>query len=174
MALQCQMSVNVFSSVAGQTPVPQATLTVYNPNASAVVVTGAQVTIRSLSGQFTAPANIPLVPLTPGTTSVAALSTATFGPFGIAIGTPSNVNSFQAVNPAATDFDPVYPQQAVRSPRKYFIGATVYGSDGSLNVAGEAPVLIDTTTPPPLGYQGGFLQFSSPNNFAAGFLAGIF
>jgi hypothetical protein len=174
MALTCNMTLNIASCVAGQTPPPQATLTVYNPNASPVVVTGVQVQIFDLDSDIEMPANAPLVPIGPGqTTLVPALSSITIGPFAISVGSAANVNSFAAVNQTGNLFA-INPQPTQPPQNVITVGATVYGSDGSVNTAGVAPLLVSYTSAPPLGYQGGFLNFASPNNAAGGFLLGLF
>ncbi len=175
MALSCQVSLNYPAYSAGQTPAPMATVFVYNPNAVAVVVTSVQMSI--------APANNPLVnslPIPPSvpptgvgmTTTVPALSSITIGPFPIVVSSAANVNSFQAVNQTG-NLNPINPQGSQPPQSRLLVGAYVYGSDGTVNVAGVAPLLVSYAIPPPVGYQGGFLQFSAPNNLATALLAGI-
>lgn len=173
MALVCNMSLNYGSMTAGQNPSPQATLTVYNPNASAVVVTGASVFTTTLVGQQTNATNQSVVPLGPGmTTVVPTLSSITFGPFPIAASSSANVNSFQAVNQVGNLFA-INPQPSQRPQEVLLVGATVYGSDGSVNTAGKAPLLVSYTSTPPVGYQGGPLFLSAPNNLALAFTVGL-
>lgn len=172
MALICNVSLNIASMTAGQTPPPQATLTVYNPNASAVLVTGASLFIQTLQGQRTTSANAPMVPLIYGSTTIAALGTATFGPFPISAPMAANANTFAVINPASSIF-PLNPQPSQASQQNLMVGATVYGSDGSVNTAGMAPLLVSYVPAPPLNYQGGPLQFSAPNNLALGFTTGL-
>lgn len=171
MALQANVTLNYSSYTAGQNPAPMATVTVYNPNASAVSVTSIQMNAHALLDPLVNRlAMSPSVPPTgPGmTTSVPALSSITIGPFPIVLGSASNVNSFQAVNQTGSLF-PINPQGSQPPQTVVMVGALVYGSDGSSNVAGEAALLVSYAVPPPVGYQGGFLQFSSPNNLATGF-----
>jgi hypothetical protein len=97
MALIANMTLSSGSMVAGQSPAPQATLTVYNPNASAVLVSGARVSISTASGQQTHAGNAPTVPLIAGYSTVPALSSLTFGPFPVAIGSAASGNAFQMV-----------------------------------------------------------------------------
>lgn len=173
MALQCNMTLNTASTTAGQSPAPQATLTVYNPNASAVVVTGARVFTTTLQGQQANVVNEALVPMGPGmTTVVPALSSITFGPFPISTGSAANVNAFLAITPVGNIF-PQNPQPSQRPQTLLLVNATVYGSDGSVNIAGVAPLLVSYTSPPPLNFQGGPLMFSAPNNLALGFFTGV-
>lgn len=166
MALQCQVLLNVGSCSAGQTPPPQATVFVYNPNAVAVVVTGLTMTFADQLGRRTTLAVSPCVPpIGPGmTTSVPTLSSINIGPFPITIASAANVNSFTAVNQTG-NLNPVNPQGSQPPQFTVLVGAAVNGSDGSSNIAGVAPLLVSYTSSPPLGYQGGFLQFASPNNF---------
>lgn len=175
MSLQANVTLNYSSYTAGQNPPPMATVTVYNPNASAVVVTSVNMSAHALGDPLVNRlAMSPSVPPTgPGmTTSVPALSSITIGPFPVVVGSASNVNSFQAVNQSGNLF-PVNPQGSQPPQTTVMIGALVYGSDGSVNTAGEAAILVSYSVSPPVGYQGGFLQFSSPNNLADGFLAGV-
>lgn len=170
MSLQCQMSISTTSMVAGQTPTPMASLLVYNPNASAVVVTGAQVTLHTPAGDFELAMSVPTIQLSPATnTSIAALGSLTLGPFGLSAGSPANASSFQTAFPAtATNQQPSSPPQQV-----VMVGALVYGSDGSINDAGKAPILVSFTPPPPQGWQGGYLNLSAPNNAVTALATGI-
>lgn len=171
MALQAQVTLNYASMVAGQTPTPQATLSVYNPNASPVLVTGAQVYVQTLAGQRTPSFNPPLVPLTAGFCTVPALGTLTFGPFSITVPSMSNVNVFQMVGPSGSSLTNTQPTQPPQMQLQ--VGAFVFGSDGSNNTAGVAPLLVSFTSNPPMNFQGGPLQFGLPNNLALGFVTGV-
>ena len=168
MALQAALSLNVSACVAGQTPPPMATLTVYNPNASAVTVTGIQITARAVGDNainHTAMAPS-LPPVGPNqNTTIAAASSQTFGPFPVAIGSAANANSFQAVNPSGSVI-PTNPQGSQPPQTTFMIGGMVAGSDGSSNVICEAGLFVSYSTPPPLGFQGGFLNLAGPNNLA--------
>lgn len=175
MALQANVTLNTSVYTAGQNPAPMATVTVYNPNASAVTVTSINMKARV----FTDPnlnrlAMLPSLPPTgPGmTTSVPSLSSITFGPFPIVLGSAANMNSFAAVNMSG-NLNPVNPQGSQPPQTRVMIGALVYGSDGSANEAGEAGLLLSYASPPPVGYQGGVLQFDAPNNLATGLLFGV-
>jgi hypothetical protein len=173
MALQCNVTLNTGTMSAGQSPPPQATLTVYNANASAVVVTGAQVFTTTLAGQYTSTSSPPLVPLGSGaTTLVPALSSITFGPFPIVMASAANANPQAVINPSG-NINPVNPQPAERPFQTFNVGALVYGSDGSINTAGTAALLVGYTSVPPIGFQGGPLQFGMPNNLALGLLTGV-
>ena len=171
MALQCQVTLNYASMSAGQTPAPQATLTVFNPNASAVLVTGADIYRQTIAGQrvTSGPA---LVPLIAGQSTVAALSTLTFGPFPVTFGMLANSNTFQAVVPAGGQ-TPLNSQPSQPSQVAYQVGALVYGSDGSVNTAGLAPLLVSFAPIPPMNWQGGPMMFSAVNNLALGVFSGV-
>ena len=176
MALVCAMSLNTGVYSAGQTPPPQATLTVYNPNAVAVSVTGVQVTARAFGDT---PINhVPMAPVLPAigpgmTTSVPPLGTITVGPFPIVVGSAANANSFQVVNQTA-NLNPINPQGPALVPQTIvMVGAAVNGSDGSVNVASEAGLTVSYSNSPPLGYQGGFLNYAGPNNFVTGLCFGV-
>jgi hypothetical protein len=144
-----------------------ASLLVYNPNASAVVVTGAMVHYRvqgaTLPTSSTA-AQGNVIALGAGqVVSVPSASSISF-PFGVAVGSAAAGSSFQSMGnsagPASINDQPSQPLQFV-----LFVGCTVYGSDGSVNEAGEAPLLVSYYPPPPPAFQGGYYQFASPNNF---------
>ncbi len=164
MALSCQVSLNYASYAAGQNPPPMANVFVYNPGASTVVVTGIVLTFADQFGNPVKPVVSPGLPPTGPGQSVAAgaLSSINIGPFPIAVGSAANANSFQTVAPGAL---PSNPQGSQPAQSILLIGAIVYGSDGSMNVAGAASLLVSYTNPPPLGFQGGFYMFSAPNNF---------
>jgi len=170
MALIANMTLSSGSMVAGQSPAPQATLTVYNPNAAAVLVSGARVSISTASGQQVHAGNAPTVPLIAGYSTVPALGSLTFGPFPVAIGSAASGNAFQMVPPST---QPVNPQASQPLQTLFAIGAIVYGSDGSVNIAGTAPLLLSYYPPPPLNFQGGPMQFSQPNNLALGLMTGV-
>ncbi len=158
---------------AGQNPAPQATVTVYNPNASAISVTGIQMTVKFLNDPLTRTLN-GSPPIGPGMTTLCpALSSITIGPFPVVIPSASNVNSFAMVNMAG-NINPINPQGSQPPQSVAQIGAYVYASDLSSNVAGVAPLMISYTSAPPVGYQGGFLNLAGPNNLADAFLGGFF
>lgn len=167
------MVLGTTSIVAGGTLPAMASLIVYNPNAVAVAVTGVQMQFSDVSGN-NVPGVSPVVPPTgPGMTTVApALSIITIGPFPIVMGSAANANSFQMVNQTG-NLNPTNPQLAERPQTQLMVGAIVYGSDGSVNVAGAAGLLISYSAPPPPGYQGGFLNFAGPNNFMGGLMLGV-
>lgn len=176
MALQANVTLNYTAYTAGQNPPPMATVTVFNPNAVAVSVTSIQMDARPfLDPNVNALAMSPSVPPTgPGmTTSVPALSTITIGPFPIVLGSASNVNSYQMVNQTG-NLNPVNPQGSQPPQQQVMVGAIVYGSDGSSNVAGKAGMTMSYTSTPPVSYQGGFLNLAGPNNLATLWMAGGF
>ena len=173
MALICNMTVNTPVMSAGQSPPPQATLTVANANAVPVVVTGGSVFTTTLAGQYASTSSPPLIPLGPGTTTtVPAGGSITFGPFPVVMASAANANPQQAVNQTG-NLNPLNPQPAERVQQTFLVGATVYGSDGSINIAGTAPVFVSYTSAPPIGYQGGPMFFSAPNNLALGLTSGV-
>jgi hypothetical protein len=161
------MTLNVATYVPGQNPAPMATLTIYNPNAVAVVVTGVQLQAKVLGdpniNRLAMPPSV--VPIGPGmTTSVPALGTITIGPFPVVVASAANGNTAQSMGPTGST-TPVNPQGSQPLQYTLMIGADVYGSDGSYNQAGVAALLVSYLSAPPLGFQGGFLQFNAPNNF---------
>ncbi len=162
MALTCSVVVTPMAYQAGASPGPVALLTVYNPNASAIVVTGIQLVYKNELGQMQRPPVAEsLPPIGPGmTTSVPALSSVSF-PFSLAVANLGSANSYQMVAPGAVPSNPLgaHPPQM-----KLFIGALVYGSDGSVNEAGAGGLLVSYTVAPPPMYQGGSAFFNGPNN----------
>lgn len=176
MALTCGMSLNTYAVTAGQSPGAMATLTVYNPNASAVVVTGAALTFRTLGQTQPNPSlaiNPPSVPIGPGqTVSVPALGSINIGPFPIQMAMPANSSSYNSLGPVGTTL--TGPSQlALPSQEQIIISALVQGSDGSQNVAADVGLTVSYYTPPPLHSQGGVLQFYRPKNFITGLTLGL-
>lgn len=175
MALNCSISLNTNAYAAGQNPPPQATLTVYNPNAVAVVVSSVQVTANQLGNTSL---TLPIAPITvatgPGiTTTVPALGSINLGPFPIVLASAAYAGSANPAffSPPGTS-NPTNPQGS--QPPSYVaqIGALVYGSDGSVNQASYAGVTVSQMFNAPLGTAGGFLNFAGPQN-AANFLMGL-
>lgn len=175
MALQCNMSLNVNTCVAGASPAPMATLTVYNPNASAVAVTAIQMVF--FNGKTGAPLNGAVAQTMPaygpGQVVVApARSSITFGPMPIAIGLISGMNPFPPGG-FTTGSVPFNAQAGQPPQASVLIGALVYGSDGSANDAGRVGLFVSYSPAPPQAFQGGYLQFSAPNNFMTGLSFGV-
>jgi len=175
MALNCQVVLNSTTYVAGATPPPSINLVVYNPNAFAVAVTGVQMTVNTFGDVLVnrSPASPILVPVGPGQTiSVPAVSSITIGPMLFTAGSAANASSAQAVSQTGNT-SPVNVQPSQPSNEIYQVGAIVSGSDGSVNVAGPAGITVSYSQQPPLGSQGGFLQFSLPANFITGLVTGV-
>lgn len=157
---------NYRAYAAGMTPPPKATLTVYNPNASSVAVTGIALTFFDELGN---PVNVagrpPMPAMGPGQTVVVpTLSSITFGPFPIVIGSAANVNTFLAQPSAQPVEDPMPRQVAHRATQLVQIGGVVYGSDGSINTIVMDSVLVSSSTIPPRLFQGGASDFAAANN----------
>ena len=167
MALQCNITLNYANYSAGQNPPPMATLSVYNPNAVAVTVTGMQLNARALGDTPGHTSMYPgVMPIGPGmTVTAAALSSINIGPFPVVLATAANANSFQAVNQTG-NLNPINPQGSQPPQVTIVIGADVQGSDGSFNVAGTAALVVSYQSQPPLGFQGGFLALGNGNNLA--------
>jgi hypothetical protein len=165
MALNVSVSLNYDAYSAGQNPPPQATLTVYNPNASTVIVTGVKMYAFDVNDPVGreldfASGTPPLGPNQP--TAVAALGTLTIGPFPVVVGSAANANSYQSSNPVGrtlVNSQLAHPPQSILG-----IGCVLYASDGSVNRAAWTPLQVSYTSSPPLGYQGGFCFFNGPNN----------
>lgn len=176
MPLQCQVVLNP-SARSGEQPVTVA-LIVYNPSATTpIAITGGALSVSQLGDGSEVSCALPMLPIGPGMpTVVAAGATILVGPMTLVLHSNAASNSFQTVdssppvNPQPSDSrlsgSNEYPQFTV------LVGATLYGSDGSINQAGTAPVLVDVVVTPPLGFQGGFLHLHAPNNLA-NFIAGV-
>jgi len=160
MPLVCTVVLSATSYAAGSTPPPSASIVCSNTGASALVVTGVQLTSRiagcSTPGQPTVMGNA-LPPYGPGApVYVAAGSTSTVGPFPVTVGSaaagiggvsqPSQVPDYQLV-----------------------IGAVVTASDGSINTAIEAGMTVSYALRPRIASQGGQLNFNTSSNSAGWF-----
>jgi hypothetical protein len=163
MSLNCAMTLNANSYSSGATPPPMATLTVYNPNAASVAVTGFAPQYFDVNGNILAAAIGQSMPaMGPGQTVVVpALGTLTFGPFPVVVATAANANPFQAVIRGS---QPINPQLAMPTPVTVQVGGLVYGSDGSVNQVAMAPLIVASAFVPPVGQMGGSAQFNNPNN----------
>lgn len=167
------MSLNVDSALAQSSPLPQATLQVYNPNASPVAVTGIAVKYLNAEFQpFNAATNLPMPAMGPGQTVVVpALASLFFGPFSVTLGMAGNANMFLAAPQTAPLSAMSRSELANRRAQRVFVGATVYGSDGSINEAGLDSVLFSWSTIAPIGLQGGNTNFTLP--MSSGIVAAI-
>lgn len=167
MALTCQMTLDYSNCVAGQNPPPKATLQVYNPNASSVAVTGINIEYFDVNGvqMTTMPVGLSMPAMGPGqTVTVTTLASVFFGPFPIVLGSAASANTFLA-SPAETPASQPLPRSLAHRPQQFFwVGATVLGSDSSINTAGRAGLLVSFTSVPPLYSQGGVAQFNGRNN----------
>lgn len=164
MSLQCALSLNRLATAIGQTPAPMVALQVYNPNASAVVVTGVQISFWDTVGNRLAapPVVPPVVPVGPGVpTSVPTLSSITMGPFPVVPFGAANGNAYLQVPPSS---QPPNMQPSQPLVLNLVIGATVYASDGSTNEASRVQLRVAPQSKPPLGYQGGRAQFGRAVN----------
>lgn len=176
MPLQCQVFVYP-SAAGGEQPVTVAVIATNPSPTTPIVISGGSVSVTQLRDGTDVSCAKPMLPLGPGMpTVVAPGATVLVGPAQLAVHSNSAANSFQ--NPSSLiDSQPSdargeptgnhYPQFTV------LVGATLYGSDGSINQAGTAPLLVDVVAPPPLGFQGGFLHLSAPNNLVTAYAAGV-
>lgn len=163
MALNCQLSINPAAYSAGQTPPPSLSLLVVNPNAVAVSVTGVEWQFTDQNLVVTRPpVNPPLFPFGPGQgSSIAALSSQTFGPMALAVWSAANLNPQQTVPPFGA---PLQTQGSQRPQTEVWVGALVYGSDGSVNVAGRARLLVSYANAPTRGTLGGNADLTQSTN----------
>jgi hypothetical protein len=173
MALQCQMSLNATAYQAGQSPSPMATLQVYNPNAVAVAVTGITLSVfNSANSPINAATNLATPAMGPGQVVVApALSSITFGPFPVALG---NAGALSAPSPPSYNSSPEgsNPQVAQPLQQQFFIGATVLGSDSSVNEAGRVALTLYSPVNLPASL-GGVLNLASGQNLLTGLVLGV-
>jgi hypothetical protein len=164
MALPSALVMSTNSFLAGQTPVPVATLIVGNNSAVAVTVTGVDLYFTDVNGIVVRPcANPPLAPIGQGqpTTVAANGGSTTLGPMAIAVGMVSNGNPQQMV---PTSSLPTNVQGAMALQQQLFLRARVYGSDGSIQEATPAQFTVSYSTQPPKGYQGGAAVFTDVND----------
>lgn len=175
MALQCAISLNATAYAVGQTPPPMATLQVYNPGAATVVVLGVQMSFAAqgaLSTQSTSASPV-VAPTGPGLPVVVpSLTSINIGPFPIVVASAANANAFYGVGAGGVQVPPANPQPSQPPQWTLIVGAFVYGSDGSANIATPAGLLVSYQSLPPLGTQGGFFNFAGPANFITGLLFG--
>jgi len=174
--LNCQVYIYP-SAKAGDQPVA-VVITATNPGAVPIVITGGDITVTQLDDGTDVSCAKPALPLGPGMpTVVAAGATVLVGPVTIAIHNNAGCDPYQSApqgawvnsEPSSTRGEATgnkFPQFTV------LVGATLYGSDRSINAAGTAPLLVDVVSPPPLGFQGGFLHLSAANNLVT-YLAGV-
>jgi hypothetical protein len=160
MALVCSVVLSANSYSAGHTPPPSASIVCYNNGASAVVVNGVELNCR-IHGSSTLGSPIPmgnaLPPYGPGApVSVAAGGSATVGPFPVTVGSAAAGIGGASQPSQPADFILV-------------VGAMVFGSDGSRNVAGEAGITVSYSLRPRANTQGGQLIFSQASNAAGWF-----
>ena len=178
MPLNCQVYVYQ-SATSGEKPVIAAVI-VTNPSATtAIAITGGALSVSQLRDGTAVPCALPMLPIGPGMPVVVpAGGTIIVGPMPLVVHSNGASNSYQSV---ASPGAPVAPQPSdsrgeatgMHYPQfTALIGATLYGSDGSVNVAGTAPLLVDVVVPPPPGYQGGYLHLGTPPNLVT-LLAGV-
>lgn len=160
MALLCSVVLSTTSYAAGATPPPSCSIVCGNTGASAVVVTGVQLHGRVFGCDtpgHPVPMSNALPPYGPGApVTVAAGGSASVGPFPVTVGSVASGNGGNAQPSQAPTFILV-------------VGATVFGSDGSRNEAGEAGMTVRWTVPPLPQSQGGQFIFSRASNSAGWF-----
>lgn len=160
MPLLCSVVLSATSYAAGHTPPPHADVLCTNTGATALVVTGVQMTSRVAGsetlGNPTAMGNA-LPPYGPGApVTVAAGGTARVGPFPVTVGSAA----------AAIGGN---PQPSQRPDCILLVGAVVTASDRSLSRANEAGITVSYSIRPRVGTQGGQFIYSSASNSAGWF-----
>lgn len=181
MALVCSVVLSTTSYAAGHTPPPTASVVCHNTGGSAVVVSGVALSGR-VFGSSTPGNPVPMAnalpPYGPGApVTVSAGGSATVGPFPVTVGSVAAAVANRSES-VVVDQDEIQTVSFVRgsmiqpSQRPDFIlmvGAMVFGSDGSRNVATEAGITVSYSVRPAVGTQGGQLIFSRPSNSAGWF-----
>lgn len=124
MSLNVTVSLDRTSYAVGANPPPRVLLTVYNPTADTVAVTGVQFFFQRLDQLHPTPSAASMVaPVGLGATvSVATLSSIIIGPTYLALGSAAAYTA--STNPQ--------PSQPISYP--LLVGAYVKGSDGSVNI----------------------------------------
>lgn len=161
---------------AGCTPPPQLLLTVYNPNAVALQITGVRIYTRDIAGNVTrAPMMEISVPTGPGQDFIVpALGTIRIGPMSFVVPANGNASSFQAVQQTigALPVNTQSIQPSQRPQNLIMASATVYASDGSVNEASQAGLTVSYVQGVAGGSQGGFFTYQQGSNFLTGILLG--
>lgn len=138
-------------------------LTVYNPTAGTVVVTGVQFFFQRLDRIHPTPSAAAMVaPVGLGATvAVPTLGTITIGPTYLAVGSA-------AAYTTATNPQPSQPQTYV-----LMVGAYVRASDGSVNIALPVAVQVTPWEAPSATYQDGDLNWSYGQNMLFNVVLGV-
>lgn len=159
MPLVCSVVLSATSYAAGHTPPPSASVVCYNPGASALVVTGVQLTGRvygAASGAPTTMANA-LPPYGPGApVTVAAGGTSTVGPFPVTAGSAAAAVGGNSQPTQTPDY-------------QLMVGAVVTANDRSINTATEQGITVSYSIRPRTGSQGGQLLYANASNSAGWF-----
>jgi hypothetical protein len=183
MPLACQAYVYPASTSAEQAVT--CVVVAWNPTAAPIAITGGRLQIAELSdfdfdeSPYYVPSANNVLPIGAGMPVVVAPSSyLVVGPLPVVVHGNAGSNSFQTVGPAGVLTAPQPSETRGSNTGNFFpqftvlVGGTLEGSDGSSNAIGWAPLLVDVVAPPPLGYQGGFLHLSAPNNLVT-YLAGV-
>ncbi len=164
MPLNCQFTIDPTAITDGQqVPIVTIALTVSNPGATAVAVTGVDVHFSDRSVNQVRPGLAPLaLPMGQNQSNIIqAGATVMFGPFPIAIWSSGKLNVSAMIrpdsSPLSTSGSPQYP---------VLVGGIVYGSDGTANVASPSRLLISLSSAPARAYVGGNADFSSAGDSA--------
>lgn len=167
MPLSCYVALSRSTCQSEGSP-PMAAVVISNPTATALSVIGGQLTVTQLGGGTTVSRPPQALPIGPGMTTLCpAGGTIVMAPLPVVVHSPAASNSFQAVTgdtalPAGQNAHVRMPGPAPQFT--VLVGATLQASDGSVAEAAPAPLLVDVAVAPPLGRQGGTLQFADPNN----------
>jgi hypothetical protein len=106
------------------------------------------------------------------TVSVPALSSIVIGPTHLAAGSAASYsNRLQSAQPSWSTADNPQPTQVLSYT--LVIGAVVNGSDGSINQAAPAGILVCPAQSPVVGLQVGNLDWQFSRNFLNGLVMGV-
>ena len=159
MALDCIIALSKTNWTVGSNLGPKAFLTCNNATAAAISVTGIQMELTQRGAKMILPGSVAAIGAG-STVIVPALSAIKIGPIDLAIPSVGVQDSGNLMS--AQIADPLV-----------MVGATVYGSDGSINLAGAAPLQLRSIRQPAAATRGGFLNMAEGSNAATGDAAGV-
>lgn len=175
MPLSCQVALSRSSCQAEGSP-PVAAIIAYNPTSTALSVVAGRLTVTQLGDGTTVSRAESVLPLGPGMPSVVGAGEyLIIGPVPVVVHSAAAANSYQQVGTPGVLTAPQGAHNRSPGPSPQFtvlVGAQLQASDGSVNEAATAPLLVDVAVLPPLGWQGGNLTLGAPNNLVT-YLAGV-
>jgi hypothetical protein len=157
MPLNCQFTIAPTAEVSGQPPPPTLALAITNPGSTSVTVTGVEVIFADRSVNPRPAATPPSLPLGVGQSAIiTAGTTSNYGPFPLSTWSAAVLDPLKMMPPDSSPLSTQgFPQFEV------WVAGLVYGSDGSVNVAGRARLLLALPNAPTRTYLGGNADFSA-------------